>query len=68
MEGAIDGGGLWLAYGHINGDGRKGVAIGRRLRAACEEFGFKVEWEGSVKTRIFLKGFRWRRRSPKGRL
>ncbi|MCI0700346.1 MAG: hypothetical protein L0241_04630 [Planctomycetia bacterium] len=68
MESAIDGDGLWLAYGHISGDGRKGVVIGRRLRASCEEFGFAVEWNGSVKTRILLKGFRWQRRGPKGRL
>jgi hypothetical protein len=68
MEGAMEGGGLWLAYGHVSGDGRKGGAVGRLLRDACEDAGFEVEWDGSVRTRLLLKNFRWRRRSPKGRL
>jgi hypothetical protein len=68
MEGAMEGSGLWLAYGHISGDGRKGGAVGRRVREACEDAGFTVEWDGSVKTRLLLKNFRWQRRSPRGRL
>jgi hypothetical protein len=68
MEGAMEGGGLWLAYGHVSGDGRKGRAVGNRLREACEGAGFTVEWDGSVRTRLLLKNFRWQRRSPRGRL
>lgn len=34
------------------------------LPAALEREGFTVEWDGTIKTRLFVKGFRWQRRSP----
>jgi hypothetical protein len=35
------------------------------LRAAFEREGFNVEWDGTIKSRLFIKGFRWQRRSPR---
>jgi hypothetical protein len=65
LEGAIAGGGLMLAYGHFTDHEKKGVEIGRLLREELERAGFTVEWDGAVRTRILLKGFRWQKRSPR---
>jgi hypothetical protein len=55
---------LWLAFGHISGDKKPGVDIGRRIQRAFEAAGFAVEWDGSIGTRLLVKSFRWQRRSP----
>jgi hypothetical protein len=63
-DAAIEGGGLWLAYGSFPGRG-EAAEVGRLLREEFERAGFKVEWNGDVKTRILLPEFRWQRRSPR---
>jgi len=64
LDAAIVGGGLWLAYGSFPGRG-EAVEVGRLLREEFERAGFKVEWDGNVRTRVFLPKFRWQRRSPR---
>ncbi len=64
QEGALDGSGLYIGFGHLSGDDTKGVAVGNMLRAALEREGLSVEWDGTIKTRLFVKGFCWQRRSP----
>jgi hypothetical protein len=65
LERVMESGELWLAFGHVSGDDEPGVEIGRRIKKAFEAAGFTVEWDGSVKTRVLVKGIRWqRRRSP----
>jgi hypothetical protein len=65
LEGAMEGDtGLFLAFGHFSGSSRKGVAVGCQLREVFERFGFTVVWDGSIKARLLLSGFRWQRRSP----
>jgi len=36
----------------------------RSLRAALEHEGFNVERDGTITPRLFVKEFRWQRRSP----
>jgi hypothetical protein len=64
-DAAIEGGGLMLAYGHFTDHAKKGVEIGQIVREECARAGFKVEWNGNISTRIFLKDFRWQKRSPR---
>jgi hypothetical protein len=64
QAGALDGSGLGIGFGHLSGNDAKGVKVGRLLRAALEHEGFTVEWDGTIKSRLFIKGFRWQRRSP----
>jgi len=64
QEGALDGSGMHIGFGHLSGSEAKGVKVGQMLRAALECEGFNVEWDGTIKNRIFVKGFRWQRRSP----
>jgi hypothetical protein len=53
---------LWLAFGHVSGEDEPGAEIGRRIKRAFEAAGFSVEWDGSVKTRLLVRDFRWQRR------
>ena len=62
---ALDGSGMYIGVGHLSGEDAKGVEVGRRLRAALEAEGLTVEWDGSIGRRLFVKGFRWQRRSPR---
>jgi hypothetical protein len=57
-------GDLWLAFGHFSGDEARGVDIGRRIERAFKAAGFTVEWDGSIESRLLIKGVRWQRRSP----
>jgi hypothetical protein len=63
MESALVDDELGLAFGDIKGDDTKGVKIGERIRRALEAGGLKVAWTGSIKDKMFLKGFRWQRRT-----
>jgi hypothetical protein len=64
QEGALDGDGMYIGFGHLTGDDAKGVEVGRLLRAALEREGLAVEWDGTIKSRLYVKGFRWQRRGP----
>ena len=64
QEGALDGSGLYIGFGHRSGNDAKAVSVGRMLRASLEREGFNVEWDGTVESRLFVTGFRWQRRSP----
>lgn len=65
QEGALDGRGLYIGFGHLSGDDVKGVEVGRMVRAALEREGLNVEWDGTIRTRLYVKGFHWQRRSPR---
>ena len=56
-DGAVEGGGLYLAYGGENGSEAAGQQITQALQAA----GLAVEWNGSVNTRIMVP-MTWQRR------
>jgi hypothetical protein len=58
--------GLFLAFGSFSDDDEEGVQVGRLIREECERVGFEVVWDGTIDTRLLLKGFRWQRRSPGG--
>jgi hypothetical protein len=65
QEHTLGGGDLYIAFGHLSGNDAKGVKVGKMLRAALEREGFRVEWDGTFKTRLIVKEFLWRRRSPR---
>lgn len=64
QEGALKGSGLCIGFGHLSGNDAKGIKVGQLLRAALEREGFEVEWDGTIRSRLCLKEFRWQRRSP----
>lgn len=62
VEGAVAGLGLWLAYGSLGGAAASQVLVGQQVRAAMQEVGLVVEWNGNPESRIKLKPFNWQRR------
>lgn len=64
MEYVLETGMLSLAFGDIKGDNHRGVKIGERIRDSLEAAGFEVAWNGSIKDKLTIKGFRWQRRAP----
>jgi hypothetical protein len=65
QEAALDGSGMYIGFGHLSGDDAKGVEVGQMVRAALEREGLKVEWDGTIGRRLYVKGFRWQRRGPR---
>lgn len=63
LERVVEGGELWITFGDIDGDNDKGVQIGQRIKKAAESKGFKVDWNGSIETRLLIEGIDWKRRS-----
>jgi hypothetical protein len=60
----MEGGDLQLTFGDILGGDEKGIEIGSRIKHALETAGFTVVWDGSIKTRLLVKGIKWQRRAP----
>lgn len=60
-ENAVDGGGVFLAYGGVGDDPEAAVRIGREISDAVKAEGLLVDWNGSVNTRIKVS-LDWRRR------
>jgi len=67
VQSVLERGKLYLAFGAIDGDDTSGVAVGRCIKAVLEATGFKVEWNGSIKTRLCVTGLRWQRRARRRR-
>ncbi|WP_295862422.1 hypothetical protein [uncultured Xanthomonas sp.] len=63
MERAIDGGGLMLAFGDLEGREEADLAVGQQVAAALRAAGFTVDWDGTPRKRIDLPGFVWQRRA-----
>ena len=65
-EHALEGHGLYLAYGAItdqSGDAPQDTeAVGRDIAAALAAEGLVVDWNGSAKTRLRVPAFDWKRR------
>ncbi len=67
IESAIDGDGLWLAFGAVNWeDGSDDEAQALDVAATCQRLlgakGLAVRWNGSVEQRLQIDEFRWQRR------
>ena len=60
-EAAVDGAGLYLAYGALADGNDAAEAIGREIVAAVAREGLVIEWDGSVNTRIHVQ-LDWKRR------
>lgn len=62
IEGALEGGGLQLVFGDLDGGDAADIRVGRRVAAALEAEGLDVDWNRTADHRIRLRSFRWRRR------
>lgn len=62
LERAIEGHGLTIAFGDLNDNPERTVAVGHAVRRALEEAGFETEWDGTAKTRLNVPSINWQRR------
>jgi len=62
VECAVDGGGLFIAFGDLQGGADADLAVGRQVAAALVDAGFVLAWDGTSKMRIAVPGFIWLRR------
>ncbi|MFT7835437.1 hypothetical protein Q5530_04705 [Saccharothrix sp. BKS2] len=68
-EGAVHGGGVWLAFGSLVDGGdpvAADTAVAREVVEALTAGGLPVEWDGSVRTRVRVGPLDWRKRLPVG--
>jgi hypothetical protein len=63
LERVIERGDLELTFGDIEGDNARGVDVGRKIEQALRKVGLTVVWDGSVSSRILIRGIKWQRRS-----
>jgi hypothetical protein len=62
VEGAMEGHGLMIAFGHLNDDPTRTVEIGKAVSASLEAAGLEVVWDSSAESRIEIPKFQWKRR------
>ncbi len=67
LERAVDGGGLMLAFDHVDGDVPDKIRVGNALKEELERVGFKIDWSGAADQRINIAVIDWKRRYRKGR-
>ncbi|MBF9222044.1 DUF6891 domain-containing protein [Hymenobacter ruricola] len=59
---AVSGQGLMLAFGSFDDEATHKIAVGETVRAAFQEVGLVVEWNGDPETRLRLPLLDWKRR------
>ena len=61
---AVDGGGLFLAFGPIDArtENTEGPRIGRLVTEELQRAGLQVQWDGTFNQRIHITAFDWKRR------
>lgn len=62
LESMADGGGCYLAYGAKADNETEALRVGGIICATLREEGFSVQWDGSLKARIFIKDIDWKMR------
>ena len=63
VEGAVDGRGLMIAFGSLENEEQKSVEVGNLLLSSLNNAGFKVDWDGTTKSRVFLPEISWQKRA-----
>ncbi|MCP5560642.1 MAG: hypothetical protein H7A55_23115 [Verrucomicrobiaceae bacterium] len=66
LERALDGGGLMIAFDHVEGDVADKVRMGLALKEELECAGFQIEWDGTADQRINVPKIEWKRRYRNG--
>ncbi len=67
LERAVDGGGLMVAFDHVDGEHPDKITVGRALKEELERVGFKIEWDGTAGQRINIPHIDWKRRYRGGK-
>ncbi len=65
IERAVQGLGLWLAFGDLDDNKTAKVDIGKVIKEMLERNALTVEWDGNPDTRLRIPVFDWKRRTPR---
>ena len=63
LERAVKGGGLMIAYDHVDGEVADKIKVAVSLKNELEKAGFEIDWNGTTDQRINIPKFDWKRRS-----
>lgn len=63
VERAVNGLGLMIAFGALESDGENSIQAGTRIAESLSKAGFKVDWDGTINTRIILPEIEWQKRA-----
>jgi len=63
LERAVKGGGLMLAFNHVDGNVPDKIKVGNAVKEELERNGFVLDWKGTAEERIGIPKFDWKRRS-----
>jgi len=64
LERAVESGDLYIAFGSLDDNKERNVAVGQMVRDVLRDAGFNVEWNDDPQTRILIRGMTWRKRGP----
>jgi hypothetical protein len=64
LERAVNGGGLWIAFGDLDGITEQKKAVGEQIKACLERHRFDAEWSGDPERRLAIPKLDWKRRRP----
>ena len=67
LERVVSGGGLMLAYDHIDGDVPEKIKVAQTMQQELEKAGFTLEWDGTTNQRINIPKFDWKHRASSSR-
>ncbi len=62
IERAVSGGGLMLAYDHVDGNVPDKMKVAKRIQKELLKSGFELEWDGDTDKRICIPNFDWKHR------
>ncbi len=62
IDGAIEDHELYLCFGSFGGETADAQAVSKVVVDALQAVGFKVEWNGSLDTKIVIKDINWQKR------
>jgi len=63
----VSGGGLMLAYDHVNGDVPEKIRVGQTMQQELEKAGFTLDWDGTTNQRLNIPKFDWKHRANTSR-
>ncbi|MEH6449977.1 MAG: hypothetical protein V7765_14990 [Oleispira sp.] len=63
LETAMIGGGLYLAFDHVNGDVPEKLSVALLIKKELETAGFTLDWDGTANKKIGIPTFDWKHRA-----
>jgi len=58
----IDDSHLYIGFGDLNNNDREALAIGKQVASTLERYGFKLNWDKTLETRIQITNINWQKR------